>query len=191
MKERAKKWAVKHAEGPHARFWLAAVSFSEASFFLVPPDVLLIAILLTSAKRWVYYAGFTTIFSVLGGVFGYGIGMIFFDLAGEPLVRLYNLEEQIKTVGGLFEKSAFLAIFSAAFTPIPFKVFTISAGLFNINFVTFIIASLLGRGIRFFAIAGLLRLYGKSVGALIYRYFNIASLLLVLALIVGVLIFVY
>ena len=189
-KERIRKWAKDHAEGPRAKFWLGAVSFSEASFFIVPPDVLLIAILLTSAKRWIQYATFTTVMSVLGGAFGYLIGLLLFGLVGEPLITFYNIEEEVETVRQLFEKSAFIAIFTAAFTPIPFKVFTISAGLFHINFIVFIVASLLGRGIRFFAIAGLLHVYGKKITKLLDKYFNVFSLLVTLIFIVGILLFV-
>ena len=176
IKERTRSWATKHATGKHAQAWLAAVSFSEASFFPVPPDILLIAMLLTSSRHWMFQAFWTTAFSVLGGIFGYVIGFYLFQIVGEPLVNFYHLEDEMATVGNMFSDNAFVTIFLAAFTPIPFKVFTISAGLFGVNFLVFIIASFLGRGIRFFVIGYMLRRYGSQVGLFIYKYFNLFSL---------------
>ena len=178
-------WGVKHAEGPHAKMWLAAVSFAEASFFPIPPDMLLIAILLTKSKRWFFYATFTTLFSVLGGIFGYFIGVFFFDTVGEFLVSFYHLEHEMFVVSEYFSNNAFVAIFLAAFTPIPFKVFTITAGFCKINLLVLIVASILGRGIRFFVISYMLRKYGKQIGGFVYKYFNIFSLIVAI-FIVGI-----
>ena len=151
-RDQMRDWVLRHAEGPRARLWLAAFSFTEASFFPIPPDILLIAILLTNGTHWVKYSLITTLSSVAGAVFGYIIGVFFFAVIGEPLIAFYNLQESMAHVGKLFADNAFITILLAAFTPIPFKVFTIAAGLFHIDFFVFIIASLLGRGTRFFAI---------------------------------------
>lgn len=183
-RERIREWSVRHASGPNSKFWLSSLSFSEASFFPVPPDVLLIAILLANkARQWLYYAGLTTIFSVLGGVLGYGIGFFFFDIFGEGIISFYGLESAFVELKNTFDKAAFWAIFAAAFTPIPYKIFTITAGLFNINFLTFIIASILGRGIRFFAIGFILKLYGEKIADILYKYFNIFSLLVLILIV--------
>jgi len=179
-------WTVRHAKGAHAKFWLVVFSFMEASFFPIPPDILLIAILLTNSARWFWYCLITTLSSVAGGIFGYLIGCFFFVFIGEPLIAFYNLETSVAQVRVLFDNNAFWAIFLAAFTPIPFKVFTIAAGLFNINFGVFLIASLLGRGMRFFAIGYLLRRFGKKISAFLYKYFNIFSLFFAFLIIVAV-----
>lgn len=175
-KEKMRDWGTKHAEGPHARWWLSGVSFAEASFFPIPPDLLLIGLLLSSSKRWFSDALLTTVFSVLGGILGYAIGVFFFDTVGESLVNFYHLQDEMLIVSDYFSRNAFVSIFLAAFTPIPFKVFTISAGLFKINIFMLIIASVLGRGARFFTISYMLRRYGKQIGDFVYKYFNIFSL---------------
>ncbi|GMQ95167.1 MAG: YqaA family protein [Patescibacteria group bacterium] len=191
MKKKMRDWAVRHASGPHAKLWLSILSFSEASFFPVPPDILLVGILLARERlKWVFYATLTTVFSVLGGAFGYALGFMFFDVFGEQIVSFYGLEEQMRVVSEAFSQNAFWTIFAAAFTPIPYKVFTLAAGLFNINFVVFMLASLAGRGIRFFATGYVLKLYGERIANVLYTYFNIFSLVALLALFVLVYIFV-
>ncbi|KKU80278.1 MAG: hypothetical protein UY07_C0048G0010 [Parcubacteria group bacterium GW2011_GWA1_47_8] len=183
-------WMVRHAEGPKAKWWLFGLAFAESSFFPIPPDVLLGAILLTRERvRAFYYASITTIGSVLGGLFGYAIGYFFFQTVGGLLVHTYHLETQMITVQKLFADNAFFAIFVAAFTPIPYKVFTIAAGLFGINIPTFIIASILGRGGRFFAVAVIMRFFGGHIARLLYRYFNVLSLLV--ATVAGIVVYIF
>ncbi|MCX6717153.1 MAG: VTT domain-containing protein, partial [Candidatus Taylorbacteria bacterium] len=125
--------------------------------------------------KWIYFASITTVASVLGGLFGYFIGAVFFETVGKWLVSLYHLEKEIETVGLLFNQNAFLSIFTAAFTPIPYKVFTISAGLFSLNIFVFTIASILGRGMRFFAVAYIMRLFGEKISNIVIKYFNIST----------------
>jgi len=183
-KENIRTWAVAHAEGSHARFWLSVLSFSEASFFPIPPDILLIAILLANkARRWAYWAAITTLFSVLGGIFGYLIGFAFFGLFGERLIAFYHFQDQFFSLKELFDRNAFLAIFAAAFTPIPYKVFTIAAGLFRLDPLAFFVASILGRGIRFFLIAYLLKYFGETLSRVLYKYFNLISFLVLILLV--------
>lgn len=177
-RDQMRDWVLRHAEGPRARLWLAAFSFTEASFFPIPPDILLIAILLTNGTHWVKYSLITTLSSVAGAVFGYIIGVFFFAVIGEPLIAFYHLEESMAHVGKLFADNAFITILLAAFTPIPFKVFTIAAGVWHIDFFIFVIASLLGRGTRFFAIGYLLHRFGRKISSLLYKYFNIATLIM-------------
>ena len=182
-KNKIRDWSIKHAEGPHAKSWLAALSFSEASFFPVPPDILLIAILLANkARQWFLYVLITSGFSILGGVLGYFIGLFFFDLFGQHIISFYGLESQFVYLKNIFQGAAFLTIFTAAFTPIPYKIFTITAGLFGVNFFIFITASILGRGIRFFILGFLLKLYGESISKVLYKYFNIFSITMIIAL---------
>ncbi len=184
-KNRIRDWSVQHAEGPHAKSWLSALSFSEASFFPIPPDILLIAILLANkARKWIYLSFLTTSFSVLGGILGYGIGFFFFDMFGEAVISFYGMESSFTYLKNVFDSAAFWTIFAAAFTPIPYKIFTITAGLFNINFLIFLGASILGRGVRFFTIGFILKLYGKKIATVLYKYFNIFSLVFLFIFIV-------
>ena len=186
-RDKIRDWALRHAQGQRAQLWLITLSFAEASFFPVPPDILLIAILLTNGARWVWYSLITTLSSVAGGVLGYAIGIFFFVFIGEPLISFYHLEESMEYVQGLFSENAFIVILLAAFTPIPFKVFTIAAGLCHIDFFVFIAASLLGRGTRFFAIGYLLRRFGDKISMLLFKYFNLFSLVVAVFIIAAIL----
>lgn len=190
LKDSLTAWAVRHAEGKNAKWWLFGISFAESSFFPIPPDVLLAAILMTKERvRAFYYASITTAGSVLGGLFGYAIGYFFFQTVGAWLVNTYHLETQMVTVQKLFADNAFFAIFVAAFTPIPYKVFTIAAGLFGISIPTFIIASILGRGGRFFAVATVMKYFGGHIARVFYEYFNLISLVLVA--LIGIVLYVF
>jgi len=183
LREKIKSWAVGHAEGPHAKRWLSFFAFAESSFFPIPTDIILIAILLGNrAKNWVRYALITTLFSVIGGLFGYMIGALLFGTIGASIISFYNLANEFDIVEEAFSKHAFWAIFTAAFTPIPYKIFTIAAGVFHINIVVFFMGSILGRGIRFIVISALIKAFGKAISGILYKYFNIISILLVLLL---------
>jgi membrane protein YqaA with SNARE-associated domain len=174
-KEKYRTWADKHAAKPNSRFWLGVLSFAESSFFPIPPDFLLIAILMTKERpKWLSYSLVTTIASVLGGVFAYLIGFVFFKTAGASLVHFYHLEANIASVQGLFISNAFAAVIFAAFMPIPeaYKVSALAAGLFHANIFVFIIASLVGRGARFFAVGFVMHRFGERLSNLIYDYFT-------------------
>ncbi|OHA58997.1 MAG: hypothetical protein A2571_00935 [Candidatus Vogelbacteria bacterium RIFOXYD1_FULL_44_32] len=181
-----RQWSVVHADEKSTSWWLGALSFTESSFFPIPPDVMLVAIL-TASRRWAYYALVTTLGSVAGGVAGYFIGHFFFDLVGVKIIAFYHLQDEMQKVGELYADNAFWSIFVAAFTPIPYKVFTISAGFFKINFLTFIFASIIGRGLRFFIVGYLMKMFGHLMGETIYKYFNIFSLLVAVAIVGGIL----
>jgi len=180
LKIKWRDWFVARAHGPHAQGWLAALSFGEATVIPLAPDVLLIAILLAGASRWFYYASLTTVSSALGGIFGYLVGAFLFETVGKFVVSFYGLESEMLLVAQLFQDNAFWTIFTAAFTPVPYKVFTISAGFFSISFWTFLAASIIGRGARFFAVAYLVKLFGDRFGHFIFKYFNIISILVIL-----------
>ncbi len=189
--ERFKDSLIRFAEGPHSTVWLSFFSFVEASVFPIPPDVLLIAILTTKeSRRWLFYSFVTSVSSVLGGVLGYIIGYAFFGLVGEKMIAFYGLEDHFIKIGELFGRSAFLTVFVSGFTPIPYKVFTIASGFFEINFLVFVLASLFGRSARFFLVGFLMHLFGKKVGNHIYRKMNLFSLILGLLVLGIVFIFV-
>ncbi len=177
--ERFKQSLIKFAEGPYSTWWLSFFSFVESIFFPIPPDVLLIAILSTKEhRRWFFYSFVTSISSVFGGMFGYLIGFAFFGLIGEKMIAFYGLENQFAQIGVYFEKSAFLSVFISGFTPIPYKVFTLASGFFEINFITFVVASILGRSSRFFLVGFVMHIFGKKFGETIYKKINIASILI-------------
>ena len=183
-KGRVKEWVINNADTKAVQAGLAVVSFTESSFFLVPPDLLLIPIILVNkGRRWIYYVSLTTITSVLGGALGYLIGLYFFDTFGEMIVRALGLEKELIYVGELFRDNAFWAIFTAAFTPIPYKIFTIGAGLFKIDFFVFIIASIIGRGMRFFLVGYITATFGERATELVLEYFSIVvySILAIIA----------
>lgn len=161
-------------------WWLGVISFVESSFFPIPPDPFLLVSTCLKPEKWWKYALLISITSVLGGLFGYIIGYYFFDLFGQKIVSLYNLESQFEQVGKLFNQTAFWSIFVSAFTPIPYKIFTIAGGFFRIDLITFIIASTIGRSMRFFLVAFLAKIFGKTFGKLFLRFIDIILILLVI-----------
>lgn len=165
-------------------FWLALISFTESSFFPVPADPFLMVCIFANTNKWIRYTTFVTIFSIIGGIFGYLIGFFFFDIFGQWLINTYSLADEFQTVQTLFEQNSFWAIFISAFTPVPYKIFTISAGFFKINIISFIIASVLGRGIRFFMVGAVSYFLGKRFAKIFVKYFDIITILIVIALVI-------
>lgn len=175
------EWFVERAESPYAKLWLVVLSVSESAFFLIPPDPLLMALVTARRERAVEYTLVTTLASVLGGLLGYVIGVVAFETFAAKLFALYGLEESVREVKDLFITYSFWTIFVAAFTPIPYKVFTILAGLFRINISLFIIASLLGRGLRYGLVSFFTYYFGATVVRVSLRYANHITVALVLA----------
>jgi len=143
--------------------------------------------IITSGQRhrWLYFATLTTIFSVLGGLFGYLIGFVFYDTVGRFIIEAYDLADEIVMVGVKFEANAFWTILIAAFTPIPYKVFTLAAGFFKIDIWTFIIASIIGRGLRFYLVAWFLNFMEEKTGDKYIKHVN------TLAVVVAGLVIIY
>lgn len=178
-------WAAASTRG--AVRMLALVSFTESIFFPLPPDLLLIPMALASRERALRLAAICLAASVAGGVVGYFVGMFFMDVAGMPIVRFYGLEEQYHAVQQWYDTYSAWAVTVAGFTPVPYKLCTLTAGAFRIDFATFLAASVFSRGLRFFIIAGLIRVYGEQVRFFLERRFD---LVLLVTLILGVLGFV-
>lgn len=174
--EKIRLWTLKWANSKHSAVALFFLAFAEASFFPVPPDVLLIGILAISSVKWWRYALICAAGSVMGGMFGYFIGWAFYEAIGQRIVDLYNLQPAVDSIGLKYSQHAFLTVFTAAFTPIPFKLITITAGLFKISFWQVVVASVVGRGARFFMVALFLRIFGKKFNGLVIKYFNALSL---------------
>jgi membrane protein YqaA with SNARE-associated domain len=156
-------WTIHWAKTPQAPFALFGIAFIESSFFPIPPDVLLIAMVVATRKKWLRNAAICTIGSVLGALFGYFIGWGLYKTIGKVIVNTYHLQPAMDLVGRKYAENAFLTVFTAAFTPIPYKVITIAAGLFHISILTLIIASIIGRAGRFFLVAGALRIFGDKI----------------------------
>lgn len=155
---RVLSWAIH----PKANKYLLALSFAESSFFPIPPDVMLAPMCLARPTKSFYFAMLTTVGSVVGGVFGYLIGMFSFELI-QPMVEMLNYTEKLDHVKAWFAEWGFWAILIAGFSPIPYKLFTIAAGLLSMMFVPFVLASIIGRGARFFLVAFLVSLGGDRL----------------------------
>jgi membrane protein YqaA with SNARE-associated domain len=178
-------WVLHWAKTPYGPIALFLLSFAESSFFPIPPDVLLIALAISVPKKSFRYALNCSIASVLGGMFGYGIGVFLMDSIGIRILDLYGLMDKYEYVQNMYMNYDAWAVGIAGFTPIPYKVFTISAGAFKISFPVFILASLISRSLRFFLVAGLIYLYGKRIRTFIEKYFNLLTIIFSVLLIGG------
>lgn len=179
-------WTLHWSRTPYALWALFVLAFVESSFFPIPPDVLLIAMAMAAPKRSLRFALICTAGSVLGGCFGYAIGSTCFELIGQPVIRFYHVETEFARVSAGFQKNAFLLIFTAAFTPIPYKVFTIAGGVCHIGIPVLLAGSALGRGMRFFAVAGLFMFFGAPIKRFIDKYFNLLTVAFVIVGVLGV-----
>ena len=155
----------------HASKYLCVLSFAESSFFPIPPDVMLAPMALAQPDKAFRFALLTTIASVLGGVFGYAIGYFLFDSI-EPWLQTTHYWESYLTAQSWFKDWGFLAVFVAGFSPIPYKVFTIAAGAMNMMLLPFVVASIIGRGGRFFLVAMLLAAGGAKLESKLREYMN-------------------
>jgi len=157
----------------HAPRYLALLSFTEASFFPIPPDVMLAPMVLARRERAWYLASVTTIASIFGGLLGYLIGWVLFDQIGQPIVELYDAERQFETVKDWFNQYGVWVVFIAGFSPIPYKLFTVTSGLMAMALAPFVLASAVGRGARFFLVAGLIHWGGEPFAAFIEKRVNV------------------
>lgn len=163
--QRAMQWA----RLPNAPWYLGILSFTESSFFPIPPDVMLAPMSLANPDKAWRFALITTITSVLGGLFGYLIGVFAFDLI-EPYLKVSSYWAHYQTAVSWFHEWGFWAIFVAGFSPIPYKVFTIAAGTLSMALLPFTLASIIGRGSRFFIVAGLMKWGGVRMEANLHKY---------------------
>jgi len=168
----------------YATYWLALVSFTESSCFLIPPDVMLAPMSLAKPNKAWFYAGLTTITSVAGGLLGYLIGSFAFEII-EPWLVSLNYMHAYQVAESWFEQWGFWAIFLAGFTPIPYKIFTIASGALGMALIPFIIGSTIGRGLRFFLVAGLMRWGGEALESKLHLWMDRIGWTTVIAVIVG------
>jgi membrane protein YqaA with SNARE-associated domain len=182
-------WVIGFANSKHGGTALFALSFAESSFFPVPPDVLLGPLTLGAPKKWLRFALACSIASVFGGAFGYLIGMFFWSLIGHWVMDHMAWAGLTETNFAIFQdwyaRHDFKIVFLSGFTPLPYKVCNISAGIAKINFLGFFIASTISRSARFFLVAGLFGWKGEAIRPFIEKYFNWLSLAFAVLLIGG------
>jgi len=186
-------WILAWADHPAGVWVLAILAFTESAFFPIPPDVLLIALAIGKPKRALWFASVCSIASIFGGMFGYLIGWGFWGIVG-PYFLTYVpgvTEAGFARVQGLYDSYNFWIVFTAGFTPLPYKLFTISAGVFGINFVMFLLASAVSRSARFFIVAGLIWKFGPPIKVFIDKYFNMLAIAFTILLIGGFVIIKY
>ena len=173
------------ARGKNALRGLFGVSFIESSVFPIPPDVMLIPMVMARPNNAWLIAGVCTLGSVLGGIFGYAIGWFAWETIGQPVLEIYGKQESYDVFKQWFEKWGFWSVFGAGFTPFPYKVITITSGSVHLNFLAFVVASVLARGARFFLVAAIIRIAGERAHGLIEKYFGWITLLLFAGAIAG------
>jgi membrane protein YqaA with SNARE-associated domain len=178
-------WTLHWAATPYALPALVVLSFAESSFFPVPPDVLLIALCFCTPQRWFSLAAWCTAASVAGGLLGYVIGWGLWEAVGLPIVHMYRGEGVVEAVRVWYENYGFFGVLIAAVTPIPYKVFTIASGMMRFDLAQFVLASILGRAMRFFLVAGLIRMFGARVKPFMERHFELAATALAVLAILG------
>lgn len=178
-------WTLHWSNTKYATPALVVLSIAESSFFPVPPDVLLIAMGLAKPKRAVWYGVICTIASVIGGIIGYLIGLKLMEWIGWPIIRMYGYTDTFEKIGAWYHQYEAWAVGIAGLTPIPYKIFTIAGGAFQINFVVFCLASVASRGLRFIFIGWMISKFGSPVKNFIDNYLNLLTILFVILLVGG------
>lgn len=173
------------ASRKNALTWLFVISFIESSFFPIPPDIMIIPMVLATPKEAYKIAGVATVASVLGGYFGYFIGVYGFELIARPLLEFYGYMKQFGEFENYYHEYGAWIVFGAGTTPFPYKIITIASGVVRLDLVVFTIASVIARGMRFYFIAWLLKRFGNPMKVFIEKNLNLLSILFLLLLIGG------
>lgn len=173
------------ASRKNALTWLFVISFIESSFFPIPPDIMIIPMVLATPKEAYKIAGVATVASVLGGYFGYFIGIYGFELIARPLLEFYGYMKQFGEFENYYHEYGAWIVFGAGITPFPYKIITIASGVVRLDLVVFTIASVIARGMRFYFIAWLLKRFGDPMKVFIEKNLNLLSILFLLLLIGG------
>jgi membrane protein YqaA with SNARE-associated domain len=178
-------WMMGMAGSPRAPWALAVVSFIESSFFPIPPDVMLIPMVLSNRQKAWWYATVATIASVLGGLLGYAIGYFFYEAIGMPILKFYGREHALDTFITFVHEYGVEAVIIKGMTPIPFKVVTIAAGVAKMDLLAFIGASIIARAMRFYLVAALLYFFGQPIREFIERRLTLVTTVFVVVLVSG------
>lgn len=173
MFDRLYRWVLHLAESPGAAYALAAVAFAESSFFPVPPDVVLVPMVLAQPRRAWLYAGIATVASVIGGAVGYALGALLYQTIGAWLIHLYGYENKVEALRASYQHWGAWIILIKGLTPIPYKLVTIVSGLLGYDFWLFLLLSLITRGARFLIVAGLLLRFGEPIKAQLDKRFGV------------------
>ena len=184
MLRRLYDWTMDKADRPGALWFLAVVAFIESSVFPIPPDVLMLPMILARPRRAWLIATVATVASVLGGLLGYGIGHFFFEQIGQPVLQSLGKADAMAEFSNSFNDLGFWAVLTAGVTPFPFKVITIMSGWTAMPLGTFVATAILARALRFFLVAALLRIFGAPVRMFIEKYLGLVFAALI-ALLVG------
>ncbi|MCP1199956.1 YqaA family protein [Notoacmeibacter sp. MSK16QG-6] len=185
MLRRLYDWTMGLARTRHADKALAAVSFAESSIFPIPPDALLIPMVLAQRHRWIYLAFVCTVSSIVGAFVGYAIGALFMDVIGDPILQFYGKADSFDEIQALYNEWGGWGVLFAAVTPFPYKVLTIFSGATGLNLGIFALVSIIGRSARFFLVAWLLGRYGEPIQRFIERWLNWLFLAFMILLIGG------
>ncbi|MCG6858937.1 MAG: DedA family protein [Salaquimonas sp.] len=178
-------WVFSLARHKRASWALAGISFVESSVFPIPPDVLLIPMVLAEKRKWLFYAALCTLASVIGAFLGYFIGAVLYDVIGKPILDFYQMGDKFDDIARWYNEWGGWGVLFAAMTPFPYKVITIFSGATGLNFLIFTIVSIVGRGTRFFIVSGLLYLFGEPVRDFIEKRLGLMFILAVVLLLGG------
>ena len=179
------EWTLAKANHKRASWFLSFISFIESSVFPIPPDIILIPMILANRIKASWYAFICTLSSVLGGILGYCIGAFFYSTIGIKIINYYGLGNKFGIFESWYNDYGFLIVLAGGFTPFPYKFITIASGVFHLNFVLFIFAAFLSRGFRFYLLTALLVIFGEWIKNLIDRYFNLIVALFFILLILS------
>ncbi len=185
MLQRAYNWMMDKATHDHAKAWLAVVSFAESSFFPLPPDLMLIPMVLAQPKNWYKLAGLCTLASVVGGFFGYAIGYFAMDTIGQWLLGALGLLDKFEALKPWIAQYGVWLILIKGMTPIPYKLITITAGAFHFDLLQFTLASIVARGVRFFLSAALLWRFGEPIRLFIEKRLALVTSAIAILLVGG------
>lgn len=185
MLRRFYDWTLRVAGDKRADWWLALVSFVESSVFPIPPDVMIVPMVLADRRRAWRVAGVATAASVAGGLAGYAIGSLFFEALGQPILDLYGYAEKFRSFADSYNEWGAWIVFGAGLTPFPYKVITIASGVTRLDLLVFVAASVVSRGMRFYAVAGLLWWFGPPIRRFIDRYLGLLTIAFFVLLIGG------
>lgn len=185
MIRRLYDWVMNAATHRRAPAVLFGVSFAESSFFPIPPDVMLIPMILAQRAKARAFAAIATLGSVIGGMFGYAIGYFVFETIGVPILNFYGLNDAFQDFAARYNDWGAWIVFIAGVTPFPYKVITIASGATQLNIVVFMIASVLARGLRFFVVAALLYWFGPPIRDFIERWLSLLAIVFVVLLVGG------
>ncbi len=179
------QWLMRLAASPRALLWLALVSFIEASVFPIPPDIMLIPMVLAAPRRWWRIALVATAASVVGGWLGYWIGATLFDAVGQKVLAIYHLQDAFASFQAKFQEYGGWIVLAKGATPIPFKLVTIASGVVHLDFVIFTLSAIGSRAFRFFLVAALLRWFGEPIRHFVEKHLVWVTTLALVLLIGG------